>query len=757
MMGGMASPSAGSSPDQLRALLPTPPPKPANQAQVLIASPLELTLEQETNMCLEMVSDFHRLSTLMGRKNYAAQGWATQLKADMLAQGTGAVPFFAQRHLAHQLRMGRVEWRAEVVGGLFAESNVHIPLIERYTGQQIARACDSFFGTSPWFTATPVTADQQTEADKITAWARHEADEAGLEAVGRDAVALAFTQGEQVIALFEDEQLDFYTTSKVIAIGEDGNPITANDGDYIYPTDTFVPLPVPVDPTMPPGTPPAVAPTMVLKRDSQGPNPTPQPPVGPTGQLDFQLTKVVRKNVRFAGPKAGLVYYQDFLCDLTEKDIQSASVVIEVTTVPLMSLIHKLLTSDAWKQQMPDPQQQRETIARLIDQFGNGGGAAGSSSVDDAHSAAVLQPRAELGESKTFSGTTRGSQPNITLLKVWKHVDARNSGYNDSVVALITPDGKPLYYDYVANMTHDGLRPYEVLRVNPVPGRWHGTGEPQMFFQLQQAADLLFNRYLWAMSQAGNVVFWNPDLTREGAANQNLEFNNGTTYTLNAQADPEKALRVVPVHNIKGDEILKGLEIIFQAATNRSGVSNPNDSRMAGLDTAQLATGVNNIERAGQELFGKFLSDLTPPMRSLVKRFLGLVLFHVDADKVFIYFEGDMPQFVTLTPEQLRNLTLHVTIDLSRYNGQQKLLQAQAVAQVMDRFANYAQNPPLMAIMQPIYLQLAAASGMQDAEKRFPTVEQLQGLAPPPTPKTNLLPYGGPSGQPANPQPTSGV
>jgi hypothetical protein len=375
---------------------------------------------------------------------------------------------------------------------------------------------------------------------------------------------------------------------------------------------------------------------------------------------------------------------------------------------------------------MPSPQARLDVISDLLHNF-----TSTALTGPGTDSAVGNQPLMQNGETHRNAASSPKPEPDLDILVVWMHDDVNNDGVSESVVLLMTQDGRPLYYDYVANMTFDGLRPYEIVRINPVAGRWWGIGEVAKYLPLQALADLLFNRLLWMQSQAGNLIFWDPSKVLEGAENPNLRLNGGTTYRLKAGARPEEACAIVPIHDIKGDDIMKALQLVFQAANNRSGVSTPNDARAAGLDTAELATGVKQIEQSGQELFGKFLSDLTRPIRRIVKRFLGLVIFHIDEAKTFVFFEGDNASIVTLAAEDLRGLELHVVIDLSRYSGQQRLAQATAAADVFDRFMKYQQNPQVLPLAQPIYLALAKASGMQNAETLFPTAEQLQGLTPP--------------------------
>ncbi len=88
------------------------------------------------------------------------------------------------------------------------------------------------------------------------------------------------------------------------------------------------------------------------------------------------------------------------------------------------------------------------------------------------------------------------------------HFDADEDGVQEDIVIMIDRKNKrPLFYDYVANRTPNGKRPFDVIRVNRVDGRWHGIGTMEVFQPLQEVVDLLVNRWSLSQSRSGNVFF----------------------------------------------------------------------------------------------------------------------------------------------------------------------------------------------------------------------------------------------------------
>ena len=53
--------------------------------------------------------------------------------------------------------------------------------------------------------------------------------------------------------------------------------------------------------------------------------------------------------------------------------------------------------------------------------------------------------------------------------------DANNDGVAENIMLIADRTTRsPVFYDHVANVTTDGLRPIEIVRINPVEGRWYG-------------------------------------------------------------------------------------------------------------------------------------------------------------------------------------------------------------------------------------------------------------------------------------------
>ncbi|HSJ03236.1 MAG TPA: hypothetical protein VK956_12320, partial [Verrucomicrobium sp.] len=403
-----------------------------NDPQVIIPSALQLDLAREKNLMTLASRRVKELEDELGRLDYSQPNWVS-MAMNVSKNGRG-VPFFAKRHLAHLIYHLQTDWRAEMLGGIWKETNLHLPLVRRNVMQQIAKAQAYFFGTTPWFNVYAQPWKDDAYAKKVNLWARHEATTSGLDSVLAKAIDLAFIQGEQVTKTIYERNVSYYKTwAEVLHV--EGKPFTAKDGDYVFTRDLFVPLPTPVPmegvalappgaPPLTPGLAPPQAPQMVLKRDMRTPM--------PKGKIEFIRRIIDRKIVHFTGAKTKNVHYMDFLCPLTAESVQSADCVAHIYSEPVINMVNRLLVEE-WNSAGLGPKQQLERIKELTSQLMPGN--------NESDRPAKDSPRPELAESTDMQGRDK-VEPAANLAEVWLKADVDGDGIVESVVLLMTKDGR---------------------------------------------------------------------------------------------------------------------------------------------------------------------------------------------------------------------------------------------------------------------------------------------------------------------------
>lgn len=713
--------------------LPPPESRKEGQPNVIIPSPLVITEEQETNLIERAKTRLQEMKDELGRSEYDHPGstgpsW-TQL-------GSNLGKHFARRYLSHLIYSQNMEWREYILGGLYEDSNVHLPITTRLVGQQIARANKGMYGTSPYFAISGMVASESTEdqqfARDVHAFATHQIDTLGNVSVDlQNANALAFIQGECVVKTRWNKLTSFFDAWEEVAVDAKNQPIAAEDGDYIRKTDIFEQQRLPMldaagQPILDAAGQPqfTITQQMVLQRDNKTPKPA---------NLTFNTVVVPRKQMLADKVEAKPIYYLDFLCPTSAKDVQTADCCAHLYNAQLIELCDRFLR-EAW--QGTPPKEQLIRVSNLVNQVISG------SPIEQQ----ALADREKPEDGQVIEGGMTGrnrTEPFVGLAEIWMWCDPLGDGVMRSIMILMTQDGRvPIYYDYASNLTPDGLRPFEVVRINPSPNSWTGQSNVERLWPLQNAIDLLFNRSLFAESRAARVDFWDPSCIKGGGDNPDLEFNWGETYQLEPGKKPSDALTSVYLTNIKSANLKDLLQTVLQVAQSMSAVTNVNDAGMAGMDTQKLATGIRNLENSGDELFHQWISQIRPAHESILRRCLKLVVYQVTTDDqqkqaVLTFFDRQTSRLVQLQKSRLATLDLDIKLELTTYRAQALLTQAQMAYNIA---ITHLQLPlPIQEQTHPLAVQILRALEIQNADKILrplqlpPMLESGGGIPTPPS------------------------
>jgi len=637
--------------------------------KVVFPSPLALTPEQEIKMVDFALNRIQELEHELGRVSTSQANWYGHGEDNMVKEAAGS--FMGKRQLYEMVYHNQIDWRSYLLGGIFAESNLTVPMSRRIAQQQIARSVNYFLGTDPWFGAYPVGASDDETADVTDKYLKHKAQQADLKSTFTACIEGSVIRGESVAKTIYKQDWTQFKTQALIAVNAAGEPFVAADGDYIYQDDAWSQA----QPESPGMGEPQAAGGWVLQRDGQ--TQLPDNVSGPES-LVFESQVVPQQKVRYQGAESKPVYYKDFLAPLDATTLDDADCVAHLYDKPAIEIASIYVSALQTGEETP-----RETSARIFESLQELVG------TDEKRRSFADKPRPELGESpgedhqsESMDGREkdqRQGEPVLEIAEIYLHFDADEDGVQEDIVLMLDrTNRRPLFYDYVANRTPNGRRPFRVARVNRVEGRWHGIGTMEIFQPLQEVVDLLVNRWNLSQSRSGNVIFWNPELTLEGEDNANLELNGGDTYTPKGNIDPETILKVIPLYDIKGREIYKEIEFFMQVAINMSGVSHANDAAMLGMDTSKLATGVRNIERSGQEMFSIYLAQLQDGLEEILRDFCIYTLAYLDQEEAFVYTEDEDALKMVFAPDMIeRDMDMDIRLEMTRYKNEQELVQAQ--------------------------------------------------------------------------------
>lgn len=726
--------------------------------KVIFRGALELDVYQEqalVDACLKWKDDLNE-STGRSALQAGAKGGAG-INAVTAWENHRELSFMEQARLWELVYNQDFTWRKKI-RGLFADGdNRHLPLTRRTVQQMIARATNHYFATKPFFSAIPVGAEDPATASDANDWAQYKFDQAKVDLTLQRVIEKTLKTGGAVTKCQHALETDRFETFAEVMIGPDGNPLVALDGDFIFKGDQFVPqmpaapLPgAPPDPSQPAPADPAAAPVdptqaiapvapitatpppLVLQRDMQTPLPE---------NAQYAVKKVVRRTILYKGPKAKMLRTEDFMASEGE-DLQKCECTVEFYDQPAIDIVDTYLDRLKTSGQF-DAKELPRVMAMLR-------GAQSNPST----SSAIPGPSAPTNQEPAKRG-----DPLVRCAEFCILFDANNDGKRENVNVVIDLDTeRPILYDYVANVytLNGGIRPYVGSAVNPEEGQSTGTSCCEVFWAMQQAVDTEVCRQSFANSKEGTAWFFNAELTTEGIANPNLEINGKTIYhKRDVNIPASKILEGIPLTNIKAEHTDKMIEMYQQMFLNMSGVQNANDANAAGLNSSELATGINNIAQSGEELFGPILTQLEPGIEAICKMMLMIAVKDMDPVEVFHVMGPDgAAKLMQLATENLQTLPWDLGLEVTSNKGQQVIAENTAAKDTALEYDSL--QPASQAKLQPLYQQNIKAYKIRDADKLVPMPSPEAVLAsqqgrylPPPMPNASQ-----PQGQGGGPGPS---
>lgn len=562
------------------------------------------------------------------------QWWQSTSLADEQTSGVNpSRTFMGRRQLFEMTYHNQISWRSHVYGGLFAESNRTLPVARRVTRQLAARAITNFFSVEPWVKAVatnkPDGSSSKIDNELATAGERFfnfKSGEAKLKNTLERALERACVVGECILKTRHTTKFNYYKTSMTVLVNAEGKFILGADGDYIVEDrDTFAPKDKEVldevtgEPMVGEDGLAVVEPDteggLFLERDGET--------LMPEGARWEWREGLVRRFTEYSGPVTEIVATQDFMCPQTEEDIQKAPMITQITSVSPFDIVAAFGGDELAK--ITDPGEKVATTAKYIQLLSdmNSDGANGKIAADMA--------RPELGESGLISNIRVSGDSRSEICEVYRTYDADGDGSPEEIFMVIDRKrNKIIYCDYLQNVTEDGLRPFTVLTVNRVAGRWHGVGIIEQLEPLQNNIDYFLNRSIFSSSSSGTSVFFNPEGVTEGdafaAGGMDLPFNSGTTWHLKKGWKAEDVLKYITIPEVKMGEFGEFLNLFQQASVLETGLTGANDATAANIATSETATGIRDITAKGNEMAKLIFSHLDTGVLEVVQKF-AIVLF----------------------------------------------------------------------------------------------------------------------------------
>ncbi len=664
-----------------------PPPQGAlnDVPRVPFQTDLKLSREQEDKLIQHAFKRLKTLENELGRDvTIQPNWWNNQVSGvSSILAGQGLQPsdtFLGKRSRFDATFANDVSWRPYTVGpdSIFFSSNIPVPVVRRVCRQMIARAKNNFYGTEPWFSVDPAPVPEFNEqgaterADRIEKFLRFKLGDtqSDSKASGGRAISQAMILGEVAVKTSYVMRDQIFNVESMVLHDVEDQPVRASDGNYVTDEDQWV------DAQDGNGT-------QVLKRD-----PSVVQPPAPI----YKKTPLDRRQVLFEGARSEPIYYKDFLCPLTAQDVQTADCIIHLYDKPVMEFVDLVVKRGMVDDTAEDRLGAAQKMVALVQSM--------SDNSPQPKSASTMSTRPGENTLQAPSMETGGPVSEFAEFYLW--FDANGDGVAENIMLICDKKTQaPIFYDHVANVTTDGLRPIKIVRINPIEGRWYGKGIMELFESYGTIIDLLVNRWNFSQSRAGRIDFWKPTDTQEGDRDPNLKLNWGGTYTVKPGMDPEKVLHPVYLTDIKFEQLEKMFSYFQQLLTAEAGVLNANDAQSAGLESSNLATGIISIQESGDELFDPFLQELKPCLQDILQSECDVTLANMNPTEVFTYLNGSTMGIDQITPQDVRGLKFKITITLSKWKDQKTIQTSAAAAALVERF--YQLSPAVQVKVQEFY------------------------------------------------------
>lgn len=651
-----------------------------NKPKAPFMGSMRLTGKQEEALVKHAFQRLGELERESGRKLTGQSDWFSSLEGADLTNASRS--YLGKRQLYKLIYQNKMNWRPHLLGGVFQDSNLVVPIARRIVRQMVARANNYFFGSDPWFGAHAIGDSDKELTTAIQRFAEWKFNQGNVTADLTTALENTFVKGEQVVKINHKVDDDYYTSTQSVMVDGSGNAYQDSQGNYIYDIDKWSENEFG---------------TWVLERD---------PSVSRPDEYSWKDMEVKKRAVHYEGPEIKPIHERDFLFPLTAENLHEADCVVHLYDMPVMDLVDFYQRRDM----LGTDDEKREATEKAIRMIQKMASARGTHSASQS-ALPEVEEMIEKGEQN------EGEQnPIAKVAEFHMTYDVDGDGILENFMLVVERDTRmPIFYDFTAELTPDGKRPFEMWRINPVPERAYGIGAIEMFESTQNIIDLLVNRMNHSQSRAGRVDLWRPYNTVEGDRDPSLKLNWGQTYTPKPGIPDHEVLSSVYLNDVKSDELKQLSEYFSQMAMNESGIQHANDNLISGLHSTQLATGIRNIDSVGKEMFSLYTTHLRPQITRAVKRGIYCLLYYLQREESFLYFEGDSAITSSIDPENITGLDVDVRILMTQERNERLLESNTQATAILERF--YALPTWLQEKQAPIFKEMLLAMQITSADQ----------------------------------------
>ena len=585
-------------------------------------------------------------------------------------------------------------------GTIFEKSNMSLNLPKRYVRITASRVYDELLTSNPMMSVTVEGKDDDYEdARVIERYCAFKLDQAKMRLVLREAETLAAIRGETVVKTTWKRKTQRYYRTAVVLIGPDGEPVRARDGNPVLQTDAFSD---------------AENGDKILMRD---------PRIILTGTPTWEERRVDMRRVLYNNIESACLDHRDFFCNATESDVHKS----DFCAIKLDFGLDEVKA-------MLAPLEGQEDADAFISKLEN-------SLLDGKTKAESHRPDRWRGETERH----RDAIPQCPFAEVYARVILDEDGQADEIAALIDLENEQLLtYDYLDSISPTGRRPFRVIRMEPVPHRWYGTGFYELFSDRHKFCDLYMNRVNLASSLSGNIKIENPMATEEGLAGEPIEFGTTKTYRLREGYSTDDVFKVIPIPNdSQSSENL--LNMLMQVTQLEAGIVSAGDYGMAGLPAAGLASGIKSLDRVANVLLKNILADFISGFEDILADAVALIMtYYDDADAEMLM--GPEAAATLSKFREISQLPYKVKLQVSTSRDGEVI---ENHTKAFEMLMQFEQIPPEARVrLRPVLMRILTVMGIEDVDQALSDDLAAPSMATGDVPNEETMDNMADSGQP---------
>lgn len=593
-------------------------------------------------------------------------------------------------------------------GGIFSQSNVPLPLTAMVVDHFRSRAYDELLGERPFFTVRPQGANDRNKAQAIQRFSRYKlVDEADIETAFDHIITAAHTQRAGISKGIYHEDKDTFERMGLKALHDVSvqppKPVEIlgvgkilEDAEWIEQPDPLAEPPPPsADPMAPP---PAPATRIHLKADPSFILDASKHQFIPLGE-PVEFTRTL-----YAGPKSVLVESADFRAPDDCADLKDADFVAEYYDQTADWVIDRFLER-AWCK--------KEDYLVALKAFG-ADKKTGAGAEDNEN-----PPRPDQIEGLNFDHRTH----RVPIAECWFKWDVKDTGRPQYVVVFWDKrNKKPIFYDYQANLSPTGRHTYKAVTIARSRKRWWAYSIPELVEAFQEYIDEQFNRHSYRNRiNANPIIAENPDAIVEKkrlseiGPFETVLLENGKTI-----ADYLQAF-VFPNADMDTQELL---DRCIDFVKLWLGISNLTQGDYSEVPQNTTAFGQDKTLNESAKLSRHHIRQVGRGLRLHLTDLVQILVATMDDEEVFYFNDGDVSLMGQMSADQVRSLTLDVSLVVGRAQNSQAIQATTLATQLVEKYATMLVQAPWMAkIVRPLYKISLRLLGFDEVDELLPDPE----------------------------------